>query len=89
MANKKGLINLNYNLKDKSAKNEIYHINCVSKWIGQNAMGQILTMAKLALNQGIQMPIDIQMLNDARINWFGKVLEFTNKDDGSVVVEDK
>ena len=76
-------------IKSPKAKNEIYHINCVSKWVGENAMGQILTMAKLALNQGIQMPIDTQMLNDAKINWFGKVLEFTNKDDGSVVVEAK
>ena len=70
-------------------KDVIYKVNNVGVWRGENAMGQILTMAKLALNEGIQMPIDTQMLNDAKINWFGKVLEFTNKDDGSVVVEAK
>ena len=50
-------------------------------------MGQILTMAKLALNEGIQMPIDEQSLNSAHINWFGKVLHFTKDADGSVIVE--
>ena len=52
-------------------------------------MGQILTMAKLALNEGVQMPIDAKMLNDAKICWFGDVLVFTEQKDGSVTVEAK
>lgn len=50
-------------------------------------MGQILTMAKLALNEGINLPIDADMLNEAKINWFGKVLHFTKHEDGLVTVE--
>jgi hypothetical protein len=65
----------------------IYKVNNVGKWIGENAMGQILTMAKLALNEGINMPIDEQLLNNAHINWFGKVLHFTKEDDGTVTVK--
>lgn len=65
----------------------IYKVNNVGVWIGENAMGQILTMAKLALNEGIQMPIDEQLLNDAKINWFGKVLHFTKDADGIVTVK--
>lgn len=65
----------------------IYKVNNVGVWIGENAMGQILTMAKLALNEGIQMPIDEQLLNDAKINWFGKVLHFTKDADGTVTVK--
>lgn len=70
-------------------KNAIYQVNCASKWVGENAMGQILTMAKLALNEGVQMPIDVKMLNDAKICWFGDVLVFTEHLDGSVTVEAK
>ena len=65
----------------------IYRVNNVGKWVGENAMGQILTMAKQALNEGCQMPIDEQLLNKAKINWFGKVLHFTKGADGSVSVE--
>jgi hypothetical protein len=65
----------------------IYKVNNVGKWVGENAMGQILTMAKLALNEGIQMPIDEQMLNDAKINWFGKILYFTKDADGTVTIK--
>lgn len=65
----------------------IYKVNNVGVWIGENAMGQILTMAKLALNEGIQMSIDEQLLNDAKINWFGKVLHFTKDADGIVTVK--
>lgn len=68
-------------------KDEIYKVNNVGEWVGENAMGQILTMAKLALNEGCQMPIDEQMLNRAKINWFGKVLNFIKDADGSVTVE--
>ena len=46
-------------------------------------------MAKLALNEGIEMPIDTKMLNDAKICWFGDVLVFTEQNDGSVTVEAK
>ena len=70
-------------------KNAIYQVNCASKWVGENAMGQILTMAKLALYEGVQMPIDAKMLNDAKIFWFGDVLVFTEQQDGSVTVEAK
>ena len=68
-------------------KDVIYKVNNVGEWVGENAMGQILTMAKLALNEGCQMPIDEQLLNNAHINWFGKVLHFTKDADGSVIVE--
>ena len=70
----------------KSVRDVIYDVNNVGVWVGQNAMGQILTMAKLALNEGIEMPIDEEMLNNARINWFGKVLQFTKDADGKVTV---
>ena len=36
----------------KVVKDEIYKVNNVGEWIGENAMGQILTMAKLVLNEG-------------------------------------
>ena len=68
-------------------KNVIYKVNNVGEWVGENGMGQILAMAKLALNEGCQMPIDEQLLNNAHINWFGKVLHFTKDADGSVIVE--
>jgi hypothetical protein len=71
----------------KSIMDMVYKVNNVGIWKGENAMRQILTMAKLALNEGIQMPIDIKMLNDARINWFGEVLHFTKDAEGSVTVE--
>lgn len=70
-------------------KNVIYQANCAGEWIGENAMGQILTMAKLALNQEINMPIDELLLNDAQINWFGKVLHFTKDAEGNVTVDAK
>ena len=75
--------------KSPKAKNAEYQVNCASKWVGENAMGQILTMAKLALNEGVQMPIDAKMLNEAKICWFGDVLVFTEHKDGSVTVEAK
>ena len=68
-------------------KDEIYKVNNVGEWVGQNSMGQILTMAKLALNEGVEMPIDEAMLNEAQINWFGKVLHFTKGADGKVTVK--
>ena len=64
-----------------------YQVNNVGTWVGENSMGQILTMAKLALNEGINLPIDADMLNEAKINWFGKVLHFTKHEDGLVTVE--
>lgn len=64
-----------------------YQVNNVGTWVGENSMGQILTMAKLALNEGINLPIDADMLNEAKINWFGKLLQFTKHDDGLVTVE--
>lgn len=64
-----------------------YQVNNVGTWVGENSMGQILTMAKLALNEGINLPIDADMLNEAKINWFGKILQFTKHDNGLVTVE--
>ena len=64
-----------------------YQVNNVGTFVGENSMGQILTMAKLALNEGINLPIDADMLNEAKINWFGKVLQFTKHEDGLVTVE--
>ena len=75
--------------KSPKAKNAEFQVNCDSKWVGENAMGQILTMAKLALDEGVQMPINAKMLNDAKICWFGDVLVFTEQKDGSVTVEAK
>lgn len=64
-----------------------YQVNNVGTFVGENSMGQILTMAKLALNEEINLPIDADMLNEAKINWFGKVLQFTKHEDGLVTVE--
>ena len=64
-----------------------YQVNNVGTWVGENSMGQILTMAKLALNEVINLPIDADMLNEAKINWFGKVLQFTKHEDGLVTVD--
>ena len=64
-----------------------YQVNNVGTFVGENSMGQILTMAKLALNEGINLPIDADMLNEAKINWFGKVLQFTKHENGLVTVE--
>ena len=61
-------------------------VNNVGEWVGENAMGQILTMAKLALYDRVEMPIDEKILNDANINWFGHVLQFTKEPDGRVIV---
>ena len=71
----------------KAVKDTVYKVNNVGVWKGENAMGQILTMCKLALNEGIQMPIDEKLLNDARINWFGQILHFTKDAEGNVSVE--
>lgn len=73
--------------KAKQLQDVLYAVNNVGTWVGENSMGQILTMAKLALNEGINLPIDADMLNDAKINWFGKVLQFTKHEDGLVTVE--
>ena len=71
----------------KPVKDVFCAVNNVGQWVGENAMGQILTMAKLALNEGIEMPIDVDILNEARINWFGQILKFTKDDNGKVTVE--
>ena len=71
----------------KAVKDFAYAVNNVGTWIGENAMGQILTMAKLALNEGIEMPIDETILNKAKINWFGQVLQFTKDNDGKITVK--
>ena len=73
--------------KATEVQDVLYAVNNVGTWIGENSEGQILTMAKLALNEGINLPIDADMLNEAKINWFGKVLQFTKDDDGLVTVE--
>lgn len=61
-------------------------VNNVGEWIGENAMGQILSMCKLALYDRVELPIDETILNDANINWFGQVLRFTKEADGRVTV---
>ena len=53
-----------------------YRVNNVGVWVGQNAMGKILTMCKICLYDEVELPIDIELLNDAKINWFGKTLVF-------------
>ena len=73
--------------KATEVQDVLYAVNNVGTWVGENSEGQILTMAKLALNEGINLPIDADMLNEAKINWFGKVLQFTKHEDGLVTVE--
>ena len=73
----------------KAVKAVEYSVCNVGKWVGENAMGQILTMAKLALKDNVEMPIDEKILNDANINWFGKVLRFTKEADGKVTVREE
>lgn len=54
-----------------------YRVNNVGIWVGQNAMGKILTMCKICLYDEVELPIDVKLLNDAKINWFGKRLVFS------------
>ena len=54
-----------------------YRVNNVGVWVGQNAMGKILTMCKICLYDEVELPIDVELLNDAKINWFGKQLVFS------------
>ena len=70
----------------KAVKEVSCLVNNVGEWVGENAMGQILTMAKLALYDRVEMPIDETILNDANINWFGQVLRFNKEADGRVTV---
>ena len=51
-------------------------INNVGTWRGQNLMGKCLTLAKLCIERGREMPIDIDLLNTAKISWFGRELQF-------------
>jgi len=62
-------------------------INNKGIWKGINKMGQILTMAKLALYEGINLPIEVEILNKANICWFGDILRFIKDKDGSVRAE--
>jgi ADP-ribosylglycohydrolase/transcriptional regulator with XRE-family HTH domain len=70
----------------KAVRDVTYLVNNVGEWIGENAMGQILTMCKLALYERMELPIDENILNEANINWFGQVLRFTKEVDGRVKV---
>jgi ADP-ribosylglycohydrolase len=70
----------------KAVRDVTYLVNNVGEWVGENAMGQILTMCKLALYERMELPIDETILNDANINWFGQVLRFTKEADGRVRV---
>lgn len=77
------------NFVKKSSKKVMeaeYKVNNIGIWKGQNAMGQILTMCKICLYDGVELPIDIELLNEARINWFGQKLYFEKGDDGAVSV---
>ena len=64
-----------------------YKVNNIGVWKGQNAMGQILTMCKICLYDGVKLPIDIEVLNEAKINWFGRILFFEKDDNGGVSVK--
>ena len=70
----------------KAVRDVTYLVNNVGEWVGENAMGQILTMCKLALYERMELPIDETILNEANINWFGQVLRFTKEADGRVRV---
>lgn len=48
---------------------------------GKNLMGKILMLCAGALRNGIEPPIDYELLRAARINFFGKVLDFNDKDE--------
>ena len=63
-----------------------YKVNNIGVWKGQNAMGQILTMCKICLYDGVKLPIDIEVLNEAKINWFGRILFFEKDDNDEVSV---
>ncbi len=70
----------------KAVRDVTYSVCNVGEWVGENAMGQILTMAKLALYDKVEMPIDETILNNANINWFGQVLRFDKEPSGRVRV---
>ena len=67
----------------------ICKVNNVGVWKGCNAMGLILTEIKECLYEGKALSIDIGLLNDARINWMGKILCFASNRNGEVGVEVK
>jgi len=63
--------------KLKEAKQKVYcRINNLGTWKGQNAMGKILMMCKIAIENNTEPPIDNKLLNEKKIYWFGEKLEF-------------
>ena len=67
----------------------ICKVNNVGVWKGCNAMGLILTEIKQCLYEGKTLPMAIDLLNDARINWMGKILCFARNHKGEVEAEVK
>lgn len=53
---------------------------------GKNLMGKILMLCARALRNGVEPPIDYELLRAANINFFGKVLDFSEKGDDVEVV---
>ena len=47
-------------------------INNVGTWIGQNATGKALKLCQIANERGELPPIDIDLLNNSNIYWFGE-----------------
>lgn len=59
-----------------AARNSVNHIGT---WEGVNCMGKILTICKHCLDDGIQPPIDYDLLRSKQIYLFGKLLTFDEK----------
>ena len=53
----------------------INKLNNVGEWRGQNNIGKILMICKRCLENGIEPSIDYNLLSDAKIHLFGKVLQ--------------
>lgn len=51
-------------------------INNIGIWSGQNAMGKILMLCKIALENNTEPNIDYELLRSKKIFWFGEILKF-------------
>lgn len=65
----KKAINLKINIETNKIRN-------IGEFVGQNNMGKILMICRRCLIEGIEPPIDRNLLNAANINILGKVITF-------------
>ena len=62
------------------AENELLWDYCnVGEYVGQNIMGEILTIVKNCLHEGTEPDIDYDLLNSKEIHLFGEKLVFPSK----------